>query len=204
MLLPPMARGSICRKNGFIGYCPYQSFAHDHNSRTRGSQERLSRSMKLSQEQNEALAELYHETYYTLSSYAKCSLQDKYLVEEAIQQTFLIACTKPDQVLNSPNPIGWLVITLRHSIQAILQRERKKSMEPYQAEQSIPADFSLDPRLLFESYLTRDEFDLLLRVGVEGYTLAEAAEELGLSAEACKKRVQRAKKKFQKKYSRDF
>ena len=39
---------------------------------------------------------------------------------------------------------------------------------------------------------------------VRRYTMLEAAEELGITVEACKKRVQRAKKKLQKIIEKDF
>lgn len=160
--------------------------------------------MKLSQEQKDALAQLYRETYYGLSSYARSSLRSKALVEEAVQETFLIACSRPEKVLNSPNPTGWLVLALRYAMQGIQARERKFALEPYHADQTDAAELQLDPKLLYDSYLTNEEFELLRRVTVDGYTLMEAAEELGLSMEACKKRAQRAKKKFREKYFQDI
>ena len=44
-----------------------------------------------------------------------------------------------------------------------------------------------------------EEFDLIRKVVLEKYSLLEAAEELGISIEACKKRLQRAKNKLKKK-----
>ena len=47
-------------------------------------------------------------------------------------------------------------------------------------------------------------FQLLVNIVVRRYTMLEAAEELGITVEACKKRVQRAKKKLQKIIEKDF
>ena len=38
---------------------------------------------------------------------------------------------------------------------------------------------------------------MLVKIVLQNYTMLEAAQELGISVEACKKRVQRAKKKLE-------
>ena len=45
---------------------------------------------------------------------------------------------------------------------------------------------------------------LLINIVIRKYSMLEAAEELGISVEACKKRVQRAKKRLQKIIEKDF
>ena len=65
-------------------------------------------------------------------------------------------------------------------------------------------DVFLRPELLYKSYVSEEELALLSRVGIDGYTIQEASEQFGISVEACKKRVQRAKKKFQKQFEKDF
>ena len=44
----------------------------------------------------------------------------------------------------------------------------------------------------------------MINIVIRKYSMLEAAEELGISVEACKKRVQRAKKKLQKIIEKDF
>ena len=50
----------------------------------------------------------------------------------------------------------------------------------------------------YSDALGEEDFQLLVNIVVRRYTMLEAAEELGITVEACKKRVQRAKKKLQK------
>ena len=53
--------------------------------------------------------------------------------------------------------------------------------------------------LMYSDMLTEAEFQLLKRVAIDQYTMLEAAEALGITEEACKKRVQRAGKKLRRK-----
>ena len=46
--------------------------------------------------------------------------------------------------------------------------------------------------------LTKDEYFLLTLVAMHGYSTAEAARVFDITAEACKKRVQRIKQKLKK------
>ena len=67
-------------------------------------------------QQNEEIKRLYLEMYSKLFDYAFSFLKNESLAEEAVQNTFQIACQKPEKVCNSPNPQGWLVITLKNVI----------------------------------------------------------------------------------------
>lgn len=51
---------------------------------------------------------------------------------------------------------------------------------------------------LYSNIAEKEEYKLLKRIAFEKCTMLEAAQELGISVEACKKRVQRARKKLQK------
>ena len=53
--------------------------------------------------------------------------------------------------------------------------------------------------VLFGDVSDSEDFRLLKRLALEQYTIAELAQDLGISVEACKKRVQRARKRLQKK-----
>ena len=50
--------------------------------------------------------------------------------------------------------------------------------------------------LFYSDIVDSPEYKLLKRIALDKYTILEAAQELGISVEACKKRVQRAKKKL--------
>ena len=74
---------------------------------------------------NEQIGQLYREMYETLYVYAKNALSDPHLAEEATQDVFCIACAKSDELLQSNNPKGWLMQTLKNLIRNI-KRQRTK------------------------------------------------------------------------------
>lgn len=53
--------------------------------------------------------------------------------------------------------------------------------------------------VLFGDVSDSEDFQLLKRIALDRCTMLEVAEDLGISVEACKKRVQRARKRLQEK-----
>ena len=54
--------------------------------------------MSLNQEEEKYIEQLYREMYTRLCFYAKNALGSRTLAEEAVQDTFRIACIKPDTI----------------------------------------------------------------------------------------------------------
>ncbi len=148
------------------------------------------------------LEQMYREMYPTLYAYALRILKDRALAEEAVQDTFCIACAKREQALSNPKPRGWLMLTLKHVMQNMLRTQRKLQRLLFLTageEQPTDAPELLDVDVLFGDVSDSEDFRLLKRLALEQYTIAELAQDLGISVEACKKRVQRARKRLQKK-----
>ena len=175
--------------------------------------------MSLDTHQAQIITEVYNKMYKQLLAYARNSLGQEYLVEESVQDTFRIACAKYDEFISSPNPEGWLIITLRNIIrntrreQAKLSRMFVKAIssgdEVYSESYIITAaaDKNIEKaetNLYFSGMLTKDEYFLLTLVAMYGYSTAEAARVFDITAEACKKRVQRIKKKLKKLLDENF
>lgn len=153
--------------------------------------------------QSERIAELYQEMFEKLMSYARSSLDNEALAEEAVQETFRIACQKPEQLCDSPNPQGWLVQTLKYTI-CNMQSSRataKRIVEKYLMTQAKEFSFSedkLDLGVLYKNVADTEEFKLLSEMAIEGKSHEEMASSRGISVNACKKRVQRAKETLQR------
>jgi RNA polymerase sigma-70 factor (ECF subfamily) len=60
-----------------------------------------------------------------------------------------------------------------------------------------------DFELLFGDIAKSDDFKLLTRIVIDKSTFLEASKEFGLNVEACKKRVQRIKKKLKENFERE-
>ena len=150
----------------------------------------------------EYLETLYRQHYQTLFLYANAMLKHRELAEEAVQDTFVIACGKLHQLRRSPNSAGWLVQTLKNVLNN-LRRTRSSlyaSLEhlPYE-ERSLDAHRDELPlEVTYGGLLTAEEFRLVRRVLLDGASYAEAAAEENITPEACRKRMQRIREKLRK------
>ena len=168
--------------------------------------------------QEQLLEMLYRDMYCVLISYANAALENEALAEEAVQDTFRIACAKISELSESPNQKGWLMLTLKNVI-------RNTRRELAALNQLFVSAVSVDDEIVLETYaletdydkriedaevdilyadlLSPDEYSLLKKIVLQRYTIADTARELGISVESCKKRVQRAKQKLRKKLERE-
>lgn len=159
-------------------------------------------------EYSQRIEQLYLEMYNMLITYARCSFAEESLAEEAVQETFKIACQKPDQLCESINPKGWLVNTLKFTIRN-MKRSREKArqiLSNYLIEQSECVAYSEDKlslRLMYEDVSDLEEFQLIKEMAIDGRSHLEMANARGISVNACKKRVQRAKEILKRKMKQD-
>lgn len=158
----------------------------------------------MNEQQREQIAALYVEMYDGMMTFAQLKLKEESQAEEAVQEAFRIACLRAEQMLQSPNPRGWLVNTLKFTIKNIT-RSRESTrllLSRYLATQSDAVVFSEDKvslEVLYENVADLEEFKLIKELAVDGKTQLELAENRGITLAACKKRVQRAKKTLQRK-----
>ena len=149
-------------------------------------------------DQRRGIELLYVDMYDLLFIYARNALKNESLAEEAIQETFRIACTKPDDLFSSSNPKGWIINTLKYTIQNTKRNLGRANvlLTQYLAVHSSSVVFSEDQIRLeftYENVAHSDEFQLIKEMAVEGKSHLEMAKSRGISVAACKKRVQRAK-----------
>ncbi len=159
--------------------------------------------MGLDYEQERAIEKLYREMYRTLYVYAENALGNRQLAEEAVQDTFRIACAKAEAMLDSPNPKGWLVNTLKYVILNMRRSQARLNALVVSAlsldELEIPVEEEgLGLATMYAGLVEEKDLRLLELLALKRYSMLEAANEFGISVEACKKRVQRARKKLVK------
>lgn len=128
---------------------------------------------------------------------------DVELSKELVQETFLVACCKPEVICRHSNPAGWLFNTLKK----ITMREMKKS---YHSEVFLNSDFadeSKELKLPMDLYIPQElavsERELInMRVN-EGMSYTEISNVKGISEVACRKQVSRAFEKCRGLLSKD-
>ena len=148
------------------------------------------------------ITEKYTELYTMLLTYAVCKLKNESLAEEAVQETFRIACQKADAFYDSKNRNGWLVNTLKNVISNIQRRQFRA--HTYSIGHIVPQeDFSqitdsIDVDVLYRDIALSEEYILIKEFVLEQKSIRELAEERNITIAACKKRVQRAKQALRK------
>lgn len=152
----------------------------------------------------EEIERLYLQMFSLLFEYARSSLPNNALAEEAVQETFRIACQKPEALCSSPNPEGWLVNTLKYVI-SNMERSRNIAMRilrGYFATNITELTTSTDRigvEILYDDIADTEEFKLLKELAIDKRSYLEMAESRNISIDTCRKRVQRAKEKLRKK-----
>lgn len=141
---------------------------------------------------------MYREMFKKMCIYAKSQLGDSALAEEAVQETFRIACEKEQRVLTSENPRGWMMATLRYTI-SNMKRElaylEKMYLHLHMKETAAEiTEENVD--IMYSDLISEADFDMLKMIVMDRYTIRETAEYYGISLNACKKRISRIKQRL--------
>ena len=159
--------------------------------------------MGLTTELEAFVKELYIEMYHSLLAYAQIALGDYHLAEEAVQDTFRIACAKINSLTSSKNPNGWIVKT---HVYVIKNMSRSRARLNNVVIESLSQNFTdmygkeddIAIETMYSDLIGSDDFKLIKSIVLDNRTILEMSKALGISVDACKKRLQRAKKKLQK------
>lgn len=155
----------------------------------------------MTKEQSKRIEALYLEMFRRLYGVALAALNDPHLAEEAVQDTFRIACAKPDSLLSSQNPQGWLMNTLKNVMMKIRSRRAydKAYVIPLLSDHENLIGKADGENNGILSLVDEDDRRILTLTALEGRTMNDAAKILGISLEACKKRAQRARRRLKEK-----
>jgi RNA polymerase sigma-70 factor (ECF subfamily) len=154
--------------------------------------------------QRKQIEKLYIQMFDRLLVYARSTLSDEALAEEAVQETFRVACQKPEELCDSANPQGWLVLTLRNAVRhtkdrlTTIQKNTDCSLSS-DSQENVTYEDRIQLEVLYEDIADTEAFKLLSEMAIEGKSYQEMAQARGISVSTCRKRVQRAKETLQKK-----
>lgn len=158
------------------------------------------------QEQFEALYQkLFPQLYrYALSIFRNRSQLEMYIegrAEEAVQEAFALAWEKREELFSNPSPAGWMFRATWLKAQELLRDEyvwvrRLLRLSQHQEREGQEDDFCL--RLEMQSLLSEEEYTLLKKLYLDGYTYKELSRELGLGQSTLAMRVKRLKARISK------
>ena len=133
--------------------------------------------------------------------YCLATIRNKDISEELVQDTFRIACSQIGEVMNSQNPQGWMMNTLKYVMLSYLRGRAKYAalISRYTAEReqrgsSYTTEIDID--VLYGDLLDSADYKLLKRYYLEDKSLKLIADADDITLEACKKRLQRARKRL--------
>lgn len=154
-------------------------------------------------ERQELFETLYLEMYHKLVGYAARGLEGNLdLAEEAVQDTFRLFWVKYDQATASPNVQGWIVNTLKGEILNIRRTRARMAnlVAQLSAAPQIAAvardEYGLDVE--YADLREDPDYQLLREFALEQRTVMELAQSRGITIPACKKRLERARKRLRK------
>lgn len=139
-----------------------------------------------------------------LFAYAVTLLGNAATAEEAVQESFRIACMKPEALIRSDNPEGWMVNTMKHAVRNIKRTQLRRRIgatlsldddEVFLAQPGRPDEYA---DVEFSDLMTDEEYRMLKWHVLLNVSIKDIAETMDISEEACKKRIQRTKKRVQK------
>lgn len=118
---------------------------------------------------------------------------DYHLAQDLVQETFLTATLKIDQLVSHQQPYLWLYKTLYY----ILQREQSRAyhsreFELIEGAHASKGDISEKLEYMLPKGLSDDERELLILRFDNNWSFEQMAEYLGISQVACRKRMSRA------------
>lgn len=160
------------------------------------------------QEAKEIFHDFFQQEYEKLTRCAFAYLNPKIAgnhgmdrAEDVVQEMFSLAWKRRKKVLSSEKPVGWLYIALHYKAKEYLKEENKwaKRLHRYKEFSNPPADSNFDMNFELEGVVSKEDFDLLYKIYVMGYSYRELCEELGLTKQALAARVHRIKEKIRKK-----
>lgn len=156
--------------------------------------------MSLSQEQIDYIETLYRKKAKLLFNYANLIFENTSLAEEAVQETFILACIKYQSLISSPNPEGWLINTHKNVCRNIHKTRMLYINRIIAMDDSVIPLGSTTDEYPSENGLCQlisdDEFYILKRTFIDGYSIKDIASELNITLAACYKRFEREKKKL--------
>ena len=151
-------------------------------------------------EEQEFLQGLYQRHYRALFDYAYRLGVGREAAEDYAQDAFLAAVRHIEDIKKSKNPrkylnqvlknvIGYRLRSLRYALD--LQKKLQEGLENPKDE-SYPD--VLKPETEYHGIISDEELALLIRFYLDGWTQKDLAEQLGISENACRLRIRRAKK----------
>ena len=156
---------------------------------------------------SDGFEEFYKEHLNTIVRHVYRKVPDKHVAEDVAQETFYLALVKWEQVKNSEAPLRWLYQTANFKLQELQRKAINHPTVPMDEVGELPLAGDLshemtELELVAKESLTEEEWELLKKYHIIGYTIEELAEESGITANNMRVRISRVTGKLRKNMER--
>ena len=154
----------------------------------------------MSLKENEFLEQIVIEMHDLLINFAKLKLTDHHSAYDVVQETYLAAQKNIGKLMMSANPQGWMMETLKYKVLHEYRAKSRFYMLTKKITSTNNATICHEDNYDFDikELINKDEYIVLNKLYIEGYSIKEIADIQGISYEACKKRIHAAKRKLAK------
>lgn len=159
---------------------------------------------------NQFVQDLFSREWKGLLRYAKIQLRNHGIpnidiegrAEDAVQELFCTVCDKADQIKKMETPEKWLYAALYYKLKEVIKEDRKwlKCWTALPIAENIEPNVQLDDELL--GIVKNEDYLLLRKLYIEGYTYKELCGELGISKSLLGVRIYKIKKAFREIYEK--
>ena len=154
----------------------------------------------MDREQKRLISELHVKYYDVMIQYAIRKTGIPETARDAVQEVFLLAILRVDELAEHPNPAGWLFKALYYTISRELElAHNREEISLEELSHEIPEQND-DPGLqsVLPDGLSPQDREILIMRFERQMNCAEMAEMLGISHSACRKRLSRAMTRLKK------
>lgn len=127
--------------------------------------------------------------------------EDFFETEDIAQETYLMALEEWDSLKEHPNPAGWLMVTARNLCKGY-HRHVYFRKESFEEKEDIPYEEPAYNLVLMEDLLKnvykKRDLPIARKYFLEGESIEEIAEDMGVSEGAFRSKIYRMKRRMQR------
>ena len=156
----------------------------------------------MKKKQDEFFKEIYEETYSGLGKFVSTRARDSGMAEDILQEVYLEAIRHLEDLKQHENPIGWIYKTAYDKIKKMNSIYDRHAFYETSLEEGMDQEVWDHSELVeleeYRTALREDEYELLIKKYVEGYSHKDLAQVNGGSVAGNKMKLSRIINKLKK------
>lgn len=156
------------------------------------------------EEKEKVFNKIYNNTFYNLRMYIRRRSINIFIIDDILQEVYLEAFRHIDVLQIHENSVGWIYKTAENKIKKLNSFYTKYAIHEIAYDKTVESVSDEDIELnyiVYEEYrkiLLEDEYDLLIKKYVDGYSNLDLALMTGNTVAGSKMRISRIVKKLKK------